>query len=295
MTIAGLIILFISLNNKAKAVKIPAWVVSYQDHKVYLVGNIPFGKKSFFPLADKLEEIYKQCNTIVVLCDTRDDSRFQDIISSKGCSPSGLKNELSSKVYDNLLKFSKRYYCSAKVKDSYEQPWLAIWNIENSHPMILMEKAKMTDFLSQDLFTNELSTQRYFLNKLQGKRLIELEPVEEFVDILSKLSPNTYVSYAIKRLEIIFSNGESYYQTMRMGNCSKLTEWFMQPLTINPKYEEIYKNLYFKRSLKLLPKIISLLKKNKSTFIILDMELLIGNEGIINLLKKTNYTVERLK
>lgn len=47
MTIAGLIILFISLNNKAKAVKIPAWVVSYQDHKVYLVGNIPFGKKAF--------------------------------------------------------------------------------------------------------------------------------------------------------------------------------------------------------------------------------------------------------
>ena len=295
--IIGVTVIFIAYSLVGQqSANIPAWKISYNGKEAYLVGNIPFGKGSYYPLSLKIENIYSKCTAVVVTYNEIDVIKFNQAIFKAGSNSPGLKKELSPKVYKDLLAFSQKHNCDDLVNNRLEKTWVCAMNIKNFYPVSLLDQVTIVNFLAKNIMTPDLSIQKYFLKKksTKKKKIIEIEPIIEYLTVLDSLPPDLYALYTIDHMGLVFSQKEMYIDEMYSGKCDKLTDWYMRPLSSNPELIEIYQKLYYDRSKKFAPKILKIIKENKDTFIILDLELLLGSNSIIELLEKAGAKVEKL-
>jgi len=257
---------------------------------IYLMGSIHFADKSFYPLRKKIEQAFSRSDTLVVELDiNKINSRtYQQLISQKGSYRDGatIKEFISAETW---LQLQQRLQ---QLNISYD-------SIKHYKPGVLV-LALMATQVVQMGFEPQLGIDVHFLTKAsmpgQLKNIIELETLEQQINLFLNIRNGELLLkeslHSLDEAEGVMAELVHYWKTGDEEKMNKLL--FEDALIQYPAFSAIYDSLIYQRNQQMVLKIEDMLKQPGSYFVVVGAGHLIGEEGIVNVLKEKDYVVKRL-
>ena len=138
----------------------------------------------------------------------------------------------------------------------------------------------------------------YFLKKAQGKiPILELETMDEQMELLlgDSLNDDLILKNSILEWEQTEETMDTVISLWNDGNADQMANLIIkEPLQENPELLPVYQQFFFDRNKKMTNKIKGFLATEQIYFVVVGSGHLIGENGIISLLKKAGYTVNQL-
>jgi len=255
---------------------------------VYLMGSIHFADKSFYPLRKEIEQAFDQSDYLVVELDINkvDPETYNNILLEKGIYKDGktvedvLTKETLSQLRQRLTKLNINYDV-----------------VKNYKPGILVLTLSAIQ-VTQMGFQPELGIDAYFLNKAaqqKTKKIIELETLAQQLDLFIDIPDGELLLkeslYSLEEAEELMADMVKLWKQGDEVKMNKLL--FEDSLDDYPEFNKIYDSLFYDRNDKMTIKINDMLKQQGSYFVVVGTGHLIGEKGIVNLLKKNGYKVTR--
>jgi uncharacterized protein len=173
-------------------------------------------------------------------------------------------------------------------------------------PIELINKQKPW-FLSITLVTLEslklgldpnLGIDKYFLSKTEGKKkILELESLDYQIDLLSNFSDKDqelFLLYTLKDLNIMEQEVNKLTHAWTTGDTKGMESILTRSVSEDKKLFPIFEKLIYKRNRKMVSKIEDFLKRKETYFVIVGAGHLVGNQGVIEILKEKGYHIEQL-
>lgn len=282
-----LALFLISVNISIAQTKGVFYEIKSPSTTIYILGSIHFGNEKIYPLQDEIERAFEKSDFLVVEADILNLSslvKVQKAINSKGMYPEGdsIKNHISPETY----KLLEEYY-SPQVLKTLERykPWVFAFLIAPSD--IELDPKLGIDF--------------YFLNKAKvlKKQIIELEGVDYQLDLFAEFPEDLMENYL--KLSLLEAVKEEYKQKLIElidayidGDEEKIWEVAVKDYVENPEYRYFYEKLFLERNINMAKKIKEFLKDNKKYFVIVGAGHLVGEDSVIEILKREGFEVKRV-
>ncbi len=260
---------------------------------VYLMGSIHFADQSFYPLRTEIEQAYERSDYLVVELDVNalDDDAYNEMISRKGVYPDGksIRDAVSEETWQQLRARLRQLNLPYEAVKSYKPGVLVL-------TMTAIQVMQMG-------YDPQLGMDFYFLAKAAQppvKQVIELETLEQqlslFIDIPDGDLLLKETLYSMAESESMMTEMLSYWKEGDENAMDKLL--FEDSLNDYPAFAEIYDSLFYARNRKMVSKIEQMLKQDgtaeKVYFVVVGSGHLIGDKGIVNVLKEKGYKIKRL-
>ena len=242
-------------------------------------------KKESYPLSSAIENAYKNSEILVFETDieSMNDPAFQVKMMAFGMYQDGstLKKKIPEKLYSQLQEKMNGYGLNLAQFDLFK-PWFCAIAIS------MAELKKLG-------FDETLGIDNFFFNraKQDHKKRSFFETNEFQLNLFSameQVNQALFLEQTLKDIEIIetlFSEIMNYWTN---GDAEKLG------MIINKSfldYPAIYERFITARNNTWLPKIEGLLRQDKNVFIIAGAGHLVGEQGIIKMLKERGYKIEQ--
>ena len=266
------------------------WEVKSTENKtssasVYLMGSIHFADKSFYPLRKVIEDKYDSSDFLVVELNSAviDPQRYKKIVSERGeyKGDDGIENHITPETLTSLKKQLKLFKIPLSA-------------VRKSKPGLLVTMLSMVQVIKMG-YTPGLGIDQHFLNKDKEKPIIELESLEQQLDLLINMAEGDLLLR--ETLSSMEKSREFINRLMlawKAGDESAMTELlFVEALREYPSFEVVYDQLFYERNITMTDKIKQFLKKDASYFVIVGAGHLVGDKGIVRLLKNSGYSVTR--
>ena len=262
------------------------WEIRSDSATVYLLGSIHVGKESFYPMADVIENAYNKSDYLVGEINL-ENAGIEDLMQKAlFTGPTTLQSVLKEENYQFLKHFFDSVGILPMMYDRFK-PWYAIVMYQG------MNMGSETDI------SNDYGVDVYFQNKANRdkKEILELETTKEQIDYLIKMG-----DYAddIIEMEREGSSSNTAIETHNLieawerGDEKSLMKYFIDVDDNFPKLRDLMIQLVDERNVKMTQKIEEYLKTGKTYFVVVGAGHPIGENGIIELLKKTNkYKIKR--
>ncbi|WP_028558674.1 TraB/GumN family protein [Paenibacillus pinihumi] len=266
------------------------WKVENKGNTVYLLGSIHVAKKGMYPLRPEIENAFKAADYLGVEVDltTIVPEEAQKLVMDLGTYKDGttLKDHISPETYKKVAAFLKANEYPENTFDNFK-PWIVTQNIANLQiaeagyqpeigiDMYLIQNAKQVKKPVVSLESMESQFQMFnnFSDPLQEKLLLQtLEPASdeapapgEGIDILTKM----------------WIEGDDAI----LAELTKASAWDA----------EYYKGMLSDRNEEMAEKIKGYLNSDKKeTYLVVVGALhMLGDHGVVPLLEKDGFTVER--
>jgi uncharacterized protein YbaP (TraB family) len=260
---------------------------------VYLMGSIHFADQSFYPLRTEIEQAFERSDYLVVELDVNalDDDAYHEMISRKGVYPDGksIRDAVSEETWQQLRARLRQLNLPYEAVKGYKPGVLVL-------TMTAIQVMQMG-------FDPQLGIDFYFLAKAAQqpvKQVIELETLEQqlslFIDIPDGDLLLKETLYSMAESESMMTEMLSYWKEGDENAMDKLL--FEDSLNDYPAFAEIYDSLFYARNLKMISRIEQMLKQDgtaeKVYFVVVGSGHLIGDKGIVNVLKEKGYKIKRL-
>ena len=260
---------------------------------VYLMGSIHFADKSFYPLRAEIEQAFDRSKYLVVELDVNalDPDSYNQLISKEGVYTDGttIKDAITEETW---LKLSERLH-------QLNLPYDAV---KFYKPGVLVLTMTAIQVMQMGL-DPELGIDVHFLTKAQqlpGKQIIELETLEQQVNLFLNIPNGDLLLkeslYSMDEAESQMAEMVAYWKKGDDINMNILL--FEDALDDYPAFGAIYDRLFYERNRNMLSKIDGMLKHNSvektSYFVVVGTGHLVGEKGIVNVLKEKGYRVKRL-
>ncbi|WP_027340120.1 TraB/GumN family protein [Halonatronum saccharophilum] len=264
------------------------WEVSSENNRVYILGSIHLAKKDIYPLDPIIEESFNRSDYLVIEANIQDidESLMQQFVLQRGLYMDGsnLRSNISKDLYDQVLEEGQKYGLDP-FQLNFMRPWLISVTLEMLRFESLGYKA-------------EYGIDNYFITKAtNNKEIIELESAEFQLEMLSSFSPKlqemalkSTIENGIFAEEIV----EILFDYWLRGDTKGLEKLLFKDRIENPELEEFYFKVFDQRNYTMTDKILKYLEDENDYFVIVGAGHLIGEAGIINLLKKTGYSPKQL-
>lgn len=257
------------------------FTVKGNKNTIYLMGSIHIGNSSFYPFPDKIESAFSNTPNLVleVNTDSKEVSDKIKNISSYGYLKDNktlqdvLSKDLYKAVETNFLNYGLPMDQVNRLK-----PWLVAATLTN---LKMMSIGYVTDS----------GTEKYFLEKSSDKIIFELESFEEQLNIFDSIDGNSFLAMTLLSLSSMEKQIESLIISWKNQDLQKLEELTLEGID-NDNQKDYFEKFYFKRNLAMTEKIKSYLGQNENYFVIVGAGHLVGEKGILSLLKKSGYPVE---
>jgi uncharacterized protein YbaP (TraB family) len=139
---------------------------------------------------------------------------------------------------------------------------------------------------------------KHFLSKAEGrKKISELESLDYQINLLAGLNDEEqelFLLYTLRELKILVKEVDKLVDAWKSGAVEKMESTITKSLAEDRRFYTIYDKLVYKRNRSMAQKIEGYLKTNGTYFIVVGAAHLIGDKGIIQLLKDRGYSVEQL-
>ncbi|WP_323844669.1 TraB/GumN family protein [Microbulbifer magnicolonia] len=265
------------------------WRADKAGQTVYLLGSVHLATPDFYPLRASIERAYAASDALVVEADilaAEGDMALQQRIMMESLYPGdrSLRDDLSPAVFKQL------------------QSWLEQRQLPESlfirqRPAIAMITMSMVEMRAQGLDPG-LGIDRHFLKKAkrQGKPIVELEGVLQQLQLLNELeNPGLLLQQTLAQLKDIETFVPRITSAWKAGDIDTLYRLIIADnLAEYPEFAPLYETLFFRRNRAMADKIADSAPAYKSLFVIVGAGHLIGNESVIELLKKEGYQLQRL-
>lgn len=282
-------VLFIPQASLASS-KIFAWEVARGEKTLYLVGSIHLANASLYPLDTAFTEAFDRSDVLVVEADISNPESAvaaQMMMIQKGMYPPGttIASQLSEETFDTLKKYVREKGGNLLI---YQQlkPWA------------LSMTLTMTE-LSSLGFSPEYGIDSYFLKKAKkdGKEVQELESVLFQVELLASFDndeQDLFLANSINEMENLEETIELISGAWRNGDHVTLDLAAVADLRDSSEYGFLYNSMYKDRNIAMTEKIKGYLEEEETFFVVAGAAHMVGEDGIVSLLKEEGYTVEQM-
>ncbi len=252
------------------------WKVKSSTSTVYLFGSIHVANENMYPLDKKIIDAFDKSDALVVELDINKVNPMLMMQKAMYQDERTLESELSKETYQKLEalllvhKIPKMAYYKMK-------PWMAMMTV------MMLE-------LNQSGFDKSLGIDNYFLDKAKDKtEILELETAEEQLDLFDKelgSMQNEFINYSLLDQSLWLQQIDTLVQFWKTGDTKSMENYVLDPVAEHPEFSGIIDKIYTQRNLKMTAKIEEYLKTDKTYFVVVGSAHLIGEEGIIQMLKK---------
>jgi hypothetical protein len=263
------------------------WRVRSEANTVYVLGSLHFSKQEIYPLRQEIENAFDQSDFLVVEANVNDIGKtdVQKLIEG-ALYPANdrLEKHVSAETFERVKKEMGGLGLPPELINK-QKPWFLAMTI------VALESAKLG-------LDPKLGIDMYFLSKAQGKKkILELESLDYQIGVLSGLSDKDqelFLVYTLKDLNVLEQELDKMIRAWTSGDTKAMEALMTRSVSEDKRLSSIYEKLVYERNKEMAMKIKNFLKAKETYFIIVGAGHLVGNEGIIELLKRDGYRVEQL-
>lgn len=282
-------ILFVSLitfYSLGVAAASPVWKVSKGDQHIYLGGTIHLLAKSDYPLPPSFNEAYKKSAELV----------FETNLTAIE-SPDFLLKLNQLITYDNgktlITELKPETYKA--LNDYFLNRGMDVKSFSGLTPTGIMLTISMMELQLMGL-NPALGVEKHFSKKARqhNKRFGHLESPEEHLSFITKLggeNKDQLVMQTLNDLKTMNTGMEALKKAWREGDNLALEKLALNEMK---KYPETYQSLLVNRNHNWIPKIEAMLKDGDIELILVGALHLVGEDGVLNLLKDKGYILENI-
>jgi uncharacterized protein len=263
------------------------WKVRSKTNTVYVLGSYHLSKKEIYPLNQKIENAFDQSDILVVEANVNDIKKvdIQKLVDSAlYLDPETLEKHVSTETYELIKKESGRLGLPPEMINR-QKPWFLALVLES------LELLKLG-------FDPNYGIDKYFISKAEGKKkILELESLDYQIDLLSNLSDKDqelFLIYTLKDLNIMEQELDKLTQAWISGDTKGMETILTRSVSEDKRLSSIFEKLIYERNRKMVSKIEDFLRTKEVYFVMVGAGHLVGNQGIIEILKGKGYLVEQL-
>jgi uncharacterized protein len=263
------------------------WRIQSKRSTAYVLGSIHLLKKDVYPLSRTIEGAFEKSDVLAVEADVNDVSRL-DIqkLMERAFYPGGdsLEKHVSAKTF-NL------------IREETARAGLPIELVYNQRPWFLGLTLESVELMKSGYDPN-YGIDKHFLSKAEGrKKISELESLDYQISLLAGLNDEEqelFLLYTLRELKILVREVDRLVDAWKSGAVEKMELIATKSLTEDRRFDTIYDKLIYKRNRSMAQKIEGYLSTNRTHFVVVGAAHLLGDRGIIRLLKDKGYSVEQL-
>ena len=287
VSVLCLILTFLSLSYSISyAEKNFLWRVQSKRNTVYVLGSIHLLKKDIYPLSRTIEGAFEKSDFLAVEANVNDISRL-DIgkLMESAFYPGGdsLEKHVSGKTF-------------SLIKEETARAGLPMELVYNQRPWFLGLTLESIELMKSGYDPN-YGIDKYFLSKAEGrKKISELESLDYQINLLAGLNDEEqelFLLYTLRELRILVQEVDKLVDAWKSGAVEKMESTITKSLAEDRRFYTIYDKLIYKRNRNMAQKIEGYLKTNGTYFVVVGAAHLLGDKGIIQLLKDRGYSVEQ--
>lgn len=263
------------------------WRIQSKTNTVYILGSLHYSKKEIYPLNEKIEKAFGESEILVVEADVNDIKKM-DIqkLMERAFYPANetLEKHVSAEIYDRLVKETGRLGIPTELLNK-QRPWFLAMTL------VALESLKLG-------FDPNLGIDKHFLLKADGrKNILELESLDDQFNLLSDLTDKDqelFLQYTLKDLKTMEEELGRLTRAWILGDTRTVEAILTRSVSEDNQLSFIFERLIYERSGKMASKIEVFLRTEETYFVIVGAGHLVGNRGIIEILKRKGYLVEQL-
>ena len=262
------------------------WKVQGKSNTVYLLGSVHLLTKESYPLDEAIYQAFDDSPNLIfeMNLDSGSTPAAQKFILTTAQFKNGqtLKDQLSASAFllaDSLCKLVGLDI----MRFSVFKPWML-------STTIMMAKLHKMGLNPQYGIDRHL----FAKGKQSGKNIIGLETIQEQIGFIDNLPMNTQekmLSQMAEEFSTVESSIDKIVTAWASGEISILEKMLLESYKQEP---ELHKILLIQRNKNWLQKIRPLLSGDQNYMIIVGAGHLVGDQGLIHLLKKANYVIEQM-
>ena len=263
------------------------WRVQSKTNTVYVLGSIHFFKKEAYPLHQKIENAFDQSEVLVVEANVNDIAKLDIeklVESAMYPDPETLERHVSAETYGLIKKETGRVGIPLELINR-QKPWFLALLLES------LELLKLG-------FDPNYGIDKYFLSRATGKKkIVELESLDYQIDLLSKFSDQEqelFLLYTVKDLRVLGQELDRLTQAWISGDAKGMESIMTRGFVEDSRMSSVYEKLILERNRSMASKIEEFLRNKEIYFAVVGAAHLVGNQGIIEILKGKGYLVEQL-
>jgi hypothetical protein len=244
-------------------------------------------KKEIYPLREEIEEAFRLSDVLAVEANVNDVSGIDmQKMMSAAFYPEGdsLERHISGETLERIKKeFDPLGMPSQLV--IRQKPWFLALTLTS----LKLVQSGLDPAYGIDV---------YFLSKAQGqKKIRELESIDYQIDLLSGFSDSeqeAFLRYTLNDLSSFEKNIDILITDWKNGDVRGMESVNEQGIKDDRAAASIYEKLIYERNRNMVRKIEDFLKTNETYFVIVGAGHLVGEKGIVEILKSKGYQVRQL-
>ncbi|WP_455219219.1 TraB/GumN family protein [Kaarinaea lacus] len=263
-------------------------VQSRNNSTAFLFGSIHVADDSVYPLRQAIENAYRSSDILVVEVDETqaDQVKLNELLMTRGFYPG--TETIADHINKETLQMLQNFLNKSGI------PYGTIAKMRPGLVAITLTVARIV----QLGYSPELGIDRYFLNKArkEKKPVHQLETAEAQLELLLSFSnDDLLLKHTVISLEEMDSMFIELMNAWKSGNTSKIESVMLtEQLKEFPEFESLFRRLFDDRNNAMTKSIAQMLGQSNTYFIVVGAGHLVGEKGIVSLLKKHGYKVEQL-
>lgn len=263
------------------------WRVRTGTATVYLLGSVHFMKEDAYPLGSVIENAFAVSGTLAVEADINNIGKTTlERLGETGFyhGDDSIARHISPETY-------------AYVKQEAARLGFPIASIDRQRPWLLGMMMSSMELMKAG-YNPHYGIDKYFLTRAAGKKkILELESIDYQINLLAGLPDDeqeSFLIYAIKDLQTLIAQMDMVMEAWRSGNAGRISSIMERSIAGDERLQAIHKKIMTDRNRNITQKIVSYLGSRETVFVVVGAGHLVGDKGIVELLRKQGYTVEQL-
>ena len=263
------------------------WKGQSKTNTVFVLGSIHYLKKEMYPLDEKIEKAFDQADIFVVEANIDDTGKVDTqklVESALYLDDETLEKHVSTQTYGLVKKELERLAVPLELIGK-QKPWFL------SLTLASLEIVKLG-------FDPNYGIDRYFLSKAEGKKkILEMESFDYQINLFCQLTEKEQellLLYTLKDIKVLEQELDKLVQAWTSGDDKGLESIVTKSVTEDKRLAPIYEKLIYERNRNMASKIEDYLKTKETYLVIVGAGHLVGNQGIIEILRGKGFFVEQL-
>ena len=265
------------------------WKVQSERNTVYLFGSIHVADNSVYPLRPAIENAFNNSDVLVVEVDETqaDQVKLNEILMTRGFYPG--TETIADHINKETMQMLQRFL------DQSGMPYATVARMRPGLIAITLTVARIV----QLGYSPELGIDRYFILKARknSKPIHQLESAEWQMELMLSFSDDDLMlKHTLVSLDEMDDMFKQIMDAWKSGDHKKVEEVMLtDQLKEHPEFEALFKRLFDERNITMTEKILDMLKQQENYFVVVGAGHLVGEQGIVSLLKKKGFHVESVQ
>jgi uncharacterized protein YbaP (TraB family) len=262
------------------------WVARTDSSVMYIGGTIHLLRPSDFPLPGEYDKAYNDADLLVFETDiaklSMPETQMTMMKKAVYADSTTLKDVLSAETF-------------AELEAYIGGTGLPMANLMRMKPSILM--ITLVGLELQKLQVSEKGIDVHYHTKAaaEGKPEAGLETVEEQIEMLTTMGEgyeDDFVMFNLREMKVMGEIWETMAEAWRSGDDETLAALIIEKM--KSRFPTLHQSIMVDRNMRWVPRLEEFLATPETEFVLVGAGHLVGEEGVLNLLKKRGYTIEKM-